>query len=84
MDLPDGVKHSLAELGNFSIAKSTWSTYKSEERLLLSCQKDCNKKFDWPLQTGNMLFIHWLITVQKVKSGTVNSYLSGKYDSYTS
>ncbi len=78
MDLPEEVKLSLAELGNFSIAKSTWSTYKSAERLLLTCQRDCNKKFEWPLKTDNVLFfIHWLITVRKVKSGTVNSYLSG-------
>jgi hypothetical protein len=78
MNLPDEVKISLAELGNFGVAKSTWSTYKSVERLLLKCQADCKTKFDWPLRTENvLLFIHWLVTIRGVKGGTVSSYLSG-------
>jgi hypothetical protein len=43
MNLPEEVKISLAELGNFGVAKSTWSTYKSAERLLLKCQADCKQ-----------------------------------------
>ncbi len=43
MNLPEEVKISLAELGNFGVAKSTWSTYKSAERLLLKCQDDCKQ-----------------------------------------
>jgi len=78
MNLPDEVKISLAELGNFGVAKSTWSTYKSAERLLLKCQAECKTKFDWPLRTENvLLFIHWLVTIRGVKGGTVSSYLSG-------
>ena len=78
MNLPDEVKNSLAEMGNFGIAKSTWSTYKSAERLLLKCQAECKTKFEWPMTTENiLLFIHWLVTVRGVKGGTVSSYLSG-------
>lgn len=78
MDLPENVKNSLAELGNFGVARSTWSTYKTAERLLLMCQNDCKVKFSWPLVTENtLLFVHWLITVRGVKEGTVNSYLAG-------
>lgn len=78
MNLPENVKSSLAELGNFGIAKSTWSTYKSAERLLLMCQAECKTKFEWPMKPENiLLFIHWLITVRGVKGGTVSSYLSG-------
>ena len=78
MNLPDQVKQDLAGLGNFSLARSTWSTYKSSERLLLRCQSDVKKKFDWPISTENvLLFVHWLVFVRGVKGNTISSYLSG-------
>jgi len=78
MGLPEHISKDLAGLGNFSIAKSTWSTYKSSERLLLMCQAECKVKFDWPIKTENvLLFIHWLVFVRGVKGSTVSSYLSG-------
>jgi len=78
MDLPEEVKNTLAEWGNYGVANSTWSTYKTSERLLMMCQRHCKKKFEFPMTTENvLLFIHWLIEIRGVKEGTVNSYLSG-------
>jgi len=78
MNLPDNVKSTLAEWGNFGIASSTWSTYKTAERLLMMCQGQSKTKFEFPMTTENvLLFIHWLIEIRGVKEGTVNSYLSG-------
>ena len=78
MGLPEHISHDLAGLGNFSLARSTWSTYKSSERLLLMCQSECKKKFDWPVTVENVLiFVHWLVFVRGVKGSTVSSYLSG-------
>lgn len=78
MGLPGNVTKDLAELGNFSIANSTWSTYKTAERLLLMCQAEHKTKFEWPMATKDvLLFVHWLIYVRNLKGGTVNSYLSG-------
>ena len=78
MGLPENVTKDLANLGNFHIAKNTWSTYKTAERLLLMCQAEYKEKFDWPMTTKDvLLFVHWLIYVRNLKAGTVKSYLSG-------
>jgi len=77
-NLPESVKEKLAEWGNHGIANSTWSTYKTAERLLLMCQAESKTKFEWPLEKDSiLLFIHWLVEVRGVKEGTINSYLSG-------
>ena len=46
--LTDKMKDTLATWVNNSKANSTWSTYRTAERLILTCQKQEGKKFDWP------------------------------------
>jgi len=70
------MKKTLATWVN-SKANSTWSTYRTAERMVLLCQKQENIKFDWPMQTDDtLMFIYWLIEKRGVKVSSVRkSYL---------
>lgn len=68
----------LAEVGNYGLSRSTWSTYNTAERLLAMCGKQRDKRMELPLTEDDLLeFTGWLISDRKVKAGTINSYLSG-------
>jgi hypothetical protein len=78
VDIPRSVKQSLARIGNFGLAKSTWSSYKTGERMLLKCQKEWGGNFELSLRRSALLvFINWLITSRGLKAATVNCYLAG-------
>ena len=65
-------------MGNHGIAQQTWSTYKTAERLLLKCCKERKLTYQLPTSQETILtFIHWLVSVRKVKAGTINAYLAG-------
>jgi hypothetical protein len=71
-------KKILAAVGNYGLARSTWSTYGTAERMLAKCAKDRRKKMHLPLSQDDVLeFIGWLIGERNLKAGTINSYLSG-------
>ena len=76
--LTDQMKDTLATWVNNSKANSTWSTYRTAERLIMTCQKQEKRKFDWPMTNEDtLIFIYWLIEKRKVKVTSVNSYLAG-------
>ena len=71
-------KQALLEAGDYGLAKSTWSTYKTAEKMLAKCRQDTKKGLNLPLQETDILeFIGWLMYSRNVKVGTINSYLSG-------
>lgn len=76
--LSEGTMKVLTEAGNHGLAKSTWSTYNTAERMLAMCSKQRSTDMALPLSEEKLLeFIGWLIEVRKLKSGTINSYISG-------
>lgn len=78
MQLPSSVKKSLALVGNHGLSRSTWSNYRTAEKMLLICRKYTGRKMELPLKQGDVLvFIDWLIRIRKVKHGTISSYLAG-------
>lgn len=77
-DIPSDVAESLAVVGSFGLAKSTWSTYRTAEKQLLTCQKNTKSSMELPMtQSKILIFIDWLIRVKKLKATTINSYLAG-------
>ena len=73
-----GRKDLLTTIVNHSLSKSTWSSYKTAERLLAMCQKDEKRRMELPLTEEDIVvFIGWLIDVRKVKAATISGYLSG-------
>jgi hypothetical protein len=78
LDLPEDVREKLGKWGNLGLAKGTWSTYKTAERLWLKCMKENKRKIELPVsETDTAIFINWLIESRKVKAGTINGYLAG-------
>jgi hypothetical protein len=70
-------KKALAAVSSYGLAKSTWSTYSTAERMLAMCAKHRQKKMELPLSQDNLLeFIGWLISERGVKAGTISSYLA--------
>ena len=77
-NLTEGRKKFLSEIMNHSLSKSTWSTYKTAERMLLTCQKEEKRRMELPLTEEDIvIFISWLIEKRNLKSTTINGYLSG-------
>jgi hypothetical protein len=68
----------VARLGNFGIARATWSSYRSAERMWNRCQIEKSIKFELPANLEAVLiFIDFLVTDRKLSSATVSCYLSG-------
>jgi hypothetical protein len=78
LELPKNVKKRLAEAGNYGLAKSTWSNYRTAERMLLHCQRDTTHCMELPLGKEEiLLFVDWMMHKRKLKHGTISNYLSG-------
>lgn len=76
--LPEESKENLAYLANHGVARGTWSSYRTAERMLLQCLRDNKRSLSLPVSRDDtLLFIDWLVRVRGVKGTTINSYLSG-------
>ena len=71
-------KASLARLANMGLAKKTWGSYKTAEKMWRLCEKRNGVKMELPWGRSQVfLFIDWLISDRGVSAATVNAYLSG-------
>ena len=78
LNIPEETKENLAKWGNFGLAQGTWSSYRTAERMLLTCLKQKKRAFELPLTMEIVvIFIDWLLEERKVKAGTVSNYLAG-------
>jgi len=60
--LPEEIQEDLVTWMNYSKTDSTWSNYRTVERLIDTCQGEKRTTFEWPMTTDNtLLFTHWLI-----------------------
>lgn len=78
LNIPEATRRSLAHISNHAIAKKTWSSYKTAEKMLDRCRRETEQKLDLPLSNeSTLIFVDWLLRIRKVKAGTINTYLSG-------
>jgi len=78
LNIPEAARQSLANIGNHAIAKKTWSSYKTAERMLDRCRRETEQRLDLPLSNeSTLVFMDWLLRIRKVKAGTINTYLAG-------
>lgn len=78
LNLPHGIKSTLASILNHSISAGTWSTYKTVGNMLKICEEDTMENMNFPMCSRQVIiFIHWLFEKRKVTSNTANTYLSG-------
>jgi hypothetical protein len=76
--LDNKVIDELSHLAEHSIARKTWDTYRTAERMLLKFGKEKKATLDWPLQEEIILrFVHWLICDRGLSAASVSSYLAG-------
>lgn len=64
-------------MANHSLAKGTWSTYRTAYRHVETCSTDTGRAISFPMSTDDvLLFTSWLLTTRGVKASTAESYLS--------
>ena len=73
-----GVHERVAgEHGNFALAKSTSSMYRTVFKHLQTCMEESDRQVILPLSEVDVLtFTSWLLVKQRVRGATVDAYLS--------
>ena len=76
--LQDNVREQLEELYSYGLAKGTWSSYGTAERLIRTCFREKGIPLELPIEEGDILvFIHWLAFTRGLTGATIETYLSG-------
>ena len=76
--LPPSIVLTLIEAANHSVSHNTWKSYKTAERHIKRCETETGVKLRLPFGVKETLtYIAWLRRDRKVKSTTVDKYLSG-------
>ena len=77
LNIPDEQKQLLAELSNHSLAKATWSSYRTSLRKLEEFSDETDTNISLPLADDTTIsFVSWLLC-RGVAATTVDTYLSG-------
>ena len=75
--LPESMKEALVIMANHSLAKGTWSTYKTALNHVENCERETGKSINFPMTKADvLLFTSWLLTIRKVKATSAEVYLS--------
>jgi site-specific recombinase XerD len=76
--LPAEVLKDLEYAASHSLAKKTWNSYKTAERMLATYCSEKKLRYILPATEEVMLgFIHWLAFKRKLSAGTISSYIAG-------
>ena len=76
--LGDSERGQLEELYSMGLAKGTWSSYRTAERMLQRCCEEKGLEQSFPASEGLILsFIHWMAFERGAKAATIETYLSG-------
>ena len=77
-NLPTRTRTFLARTANFSLAKSTWSTYQTTRNHLRKCQDQTRTSMRMPMDNTQVtVFLSWLLEVRRIKPSSAESYLAG-------
>jgi hypothetical protein len=72
------VWNELSDIAEHSMAKKTWSTYNTAERMLAKFHREKGKALELPLVESTILeFIHWLLFERCLSAASVSGYLAG-------
>jgi hypothetical protein len=76
--LSEKARMDLSEAARHSIARRTWGSYRSAERLLAQFCKENNKPLELPVSESMVLgYIHWLAFERNLSAATISGYLAG-------
>jgi len=77
-NLSEQVVADLRHAASHSMAKRTWLSYKTAERMLAKYLKEVNQPLELPTSESTLLgFVHWLAYTKGLKAGTISGYISG-------
>jgi hypothetical protein len=78
VDIRKDIVADLSGLAEHSIAKKTWSTYQTAERMLGKFCKEKKVTLILPVNEKTVLeFVHWLVFERGLTAATVSGYLAG-------
>jgi hypothetical protein len=78
LSLPASTLTDVAGFLNLGVAKNTWSTYRTAQRMLHECQKKSGVSIELPISTSDTVrFIHYLAKTRGLKGATIRGYLAG-------
>jgi hypothetical protein len=68
----------LGKVAEHSVAKKTWNTYSTAERMLAKFCKEKRKPLELPVNEETVLeFLHWLIFERSLSAASISGYLAG-------
>jgi hypothetical protein len=78
LEISDSVWQELGRVAEHSLAKKTWNTYNTAERMLAKFHKEHGKPLELPVSEKTVLeFVHWLIFDRKLSAASISGYLAG-------
>ena len=76
--LPTSIVTAIVDAANLSLAKTTWSSYRTAEAHLVRCEAETKVKMRFPMDDRMILtYVGWLISSRGVSSTSISQYLSG-------
>jgi hypothetical protein len=76
--IEDRVWQELERVAEHSLAKKTWNTYNTGERMLARFHKEKKMPLELPVSEKTTLeFVHWLIFERKLSAASIGGYLAG-------
>jgi len=76
--LPEQTIRDLNHAVSHSIAKKTWLSYRTAERMLAKFMRENGQSLSLPIsEVVTLGFVHWLAYKRGLKASTINGYLAG-------
>ena len=76
--LPTSIVNAIVDAATLSLAKTTWSSYRTAEKHLVRFEMETKVKMRFPMDERMILtYVGWLISSRGVSSTSISQYLSG-------
>jgi hypothetical protein len=77
-EVDDQVWQELGKIAEHSLAKKTWNTYNTAERMLARFHKEKGMPLELPVsEKATLEFVHWLIFERNLSAASIGGYLAG-------
>ena len=76
-DMPSEIKMLLTKTANHSLAKSTWSSYRTSLKRLKDCETETGKNMDLPLNERQVLLFIGYLLKENLTAATIETYMAG-------
>ena len=75
--LPASIVAAIVDAANLSLAKTTWSSYRTAENHIKRCEADLGIKISFPMEPWMIIgYVGWLIRFRGVSAASISQYLT--------